>query len=77
MDTKTWLLELKVGDRVRVGHPRMRSDEFIYTRIREANRDQVAIHTSCGMKRWFNRNTGLEANKPSHIAGSIRPPGAS
>lgn len=76
MNITTWLAELKEGDRVKVGHPRMPLHEFVITRIREASRDRVAIHTACGMVRWFSRNTGLEIGKPSSIAGSIRPPGA-
>lgn len=76
MNIQEWLLELKVGDRVRVGHPRMNDREFIFTRIKEANRDRVAIHTSCGMTRWFSRSTGLETGKPANLAGAIRPSGA-
>ena len=77
MDIKKWLNELKVGDRIRVGHPRMCENEFVFTKIKEALRDRVAIHTSCGMTRWFSRDTGIEIGKPSHLAGSIRPPGVS
>ena len=75
MTTQEWLLNLEVGDRIRVGHPRMREKEFIFTKIKEATRDRVAIHTSCGNKRWFSRKTGLEVNKPANLAGAIRPVG--
>jgi len=75
MNIDEWLLNLDVGDRVRVGHPRMREREFIFTKIREATKHKVAIYTSCGNKRWFSRKTGLEIDKPANLAGTIRPTG--
>lgn len=75
MNLREWLQNLHVGDRVRVGHPRLPDNDFVYTRIRFETSQTVAILTSCGQKRWFNRITGFEVGKPQDHRGVIKPPG--
>ena len=76
MTPQEWLKNLHVGDRVRVGHPRMPENDYVFTSIRFENAQEVAILTSCGQKRWFSRATGFETNKAQDYKGVIKPPGA-
>lgn len=68
-----WLQNLSVGDRVRVGHPRMREQDFVYTRIRFSEASRVGIETGCGRKRWFSRRTGAELDVPEQWRGVLKP----
>ena len=73
MSIEDWLKGLSVGDRVRVGHHRMRKEDLVFTRIVKANRDSVAIKTGCGSLRWFSRKSGREIGRAQAVQGIIQP----